>query len=96
MYFLKFMTVMSIVYVWCVDFKIINSSRGGFLLMINGFTFNKQCAKGKMWICTSKGTSRCDAKVRMEDPSTVIPYNIQHNHPPPKYHVTKDGKYIKL
>ncbi|KAL0831905.1 hypothetical protein ABMA28_001424 [Loxostege sticticalis] len=79
-----------------IQFKMINSSRGGFLLMLDGFTFNKQASKGKFWVCTSKGTSRCEAKVRLEDPTTVVPYNLTHNHRPPSYHVTKEGRYVKV
>ncbi|KAL0881500.1 hypothetical protein ABMA27_001351 [Loxostege sticticalis] len=78
-----------------VQFKMINSSRGGFLLMLDGFTFNKQTSKGKFWVCTSKCSSRCEAKVRLENPTTVVPYNLTHNHRPPSYHITKDGRYIK-
>lgn len=64
--------------------------------MINCYTFYKQSSKGRNWICTNKPNSLCEAKVKLKDLKTVIPHNLEHNHPPPSYHVTKDGKYIKV
>ncbi|KAL0831906.1 hypothetical protein ABMA28_001425 [Loxostege sticticalis] len=74
----------------------IHSSRGAHYMMVNSFTFKKQDSKARTWVCTSRPASKCLAKVRMEDPNTVIPYSLEHNHPPPLYHVMKDGQYIKM
>ncbi|KAL0831907.1 hypothetical protein ABMA28_001426 [Loxostege sticticalis] len=70
--------------------------RGGTLLMVNAFTYYKQSARSKIWVCTSKNKSRCEARVRLVGPTTVVPYNREHNHPPPIIHVNKDGKHIKV
>ncbi|KAL0881502.1 hypothetical protein ABMA27_001353 [Loxostege sticticalis] len=70
--------------------------RGGTLLMVNAFTYYKQSTRSKIWVCTSKNKSRCEARVRLVGPTTVVPYNREHNHPPPIIHVNKDGKHIKV
>ncbi|KAL0831904.1 hypothetical protein ABMA28_001423 [Loxostege sticticalis] len=74
----------------------INSERGGFLIMINQFTFYKVSNRGKVWICSNNNSYQCKAKVRLVNPNTVFPYNLEHNHPPPSFHVTEDGTYVKL
>lgn len=81
-----------------VKFKMVDSSRGARIMVINDFTFRK--ASNWIWICTDKFKYNCQAKVRLEGPEsdTVMPYpSLEHNHPPPRYqYVTKGGQYIKF
>lgn len=62
--------------------------------MVDEYTFYKNCTFGKMWVCSSKCALQCGAKIRYDN-DHVKPCNLDHNHPPPKYFITKDGEYVK-
>ncbi|KAL0831889.1 hypothetical protein ABMA28_001419 [Loxostege sticticalis] len=76
-----------------LQFRYINSNKKGHLVMISGYTFSNIC-RTKTWVCSSRYSSKCKAKVKVQDQNTVVPCNLEHNHPPPKYHIAKDGKYL--
>jgi hypothetical protein len=77
------------------QYKLINSSRGGVLVLSKGYTYYKAGRAAKIWICTSKYTNLCEAKIKHVN-NSFIPVHLDHNHPPPKFHVTKEGKYVKI
>lgn len=78
-----------------VNLKFINSSKGGKLLMWNEYTFYQKCRTWKIWTCCGKHKHKCEARLKMENES-FVPVNLEHNHPPPKFHVTRDGTYIRI
>lgn len=68
---------------------------GGFLLMLDGYTFSKMTSS-YIYYC-SKKEKGCKAKVKLDKEMKVSNYKeIHHQHPPPLYKVTKDGRYIKI
>ncbi|KAL0831903.1 hypothetical protein ABMA28_001422 [Loxostege sticticalis] len=69
-------------------------TRGGRLVMIDGHTFSKKF-ESNMWICSKKLARHCTAKIKMND-GVIVQYNLEHNHPPDKYHRCNDGKYVKI
>lgn len=76
------------------EYEFIKSSRGGDLLMLNGYTFAK--VHTNIYYC-SKKASGCKAKVRLDANKRVINYEgIVHNHIRPTYLMTKTGEYIKV
>lgn len=82
------------IYILGIDYEFVKSSRGGQLLMVQGYTFariNRMCY---IWMCSSK-SSQCKAKVRMNASNEVTDYDLSHNHSPPKYFRMKDGTLIK-
>ncbi|KAL0881499.1 hypothetical protein ABMA27_001350 [Loxostege sticticalis] len=78
-----------------IEFNYIDTPKGGKLVMIDGYTFSKM-NKCKIWTCSNKYSYSCGAKFKMSNNETIIPHCLEHNHPPPTYVVTKDGKYIKV
>ncbi|KAG7309841.1 hypothetical protein JYU34_004352 [Plutella xylostella] len=50
------------------------------------------------WRCSRRRRGKCRAylKTSKDKPETPIMINDDHNHKPPPYHVTEDGKYVKI
>lgn len=63
--------------------------------MVNGYTFYKYAKAGKVWVCSSKSSANCQAKIRY-DKIRVAPIVFDHNHAPPQYYITKNGEYVKI
>lgn len=75
----------------------ITTAKGNVLVMINDYTFSKlSLTRGFVWACSGRTMNQCKAKIRLEKDHTISSYNLDHNHPPPSFHITKDGKYIRL
>lgn len=51
---------------------------------------NKKC---KRWRCTRRG---CKAYLIVSHDLNTFHAVHEHNHPSPKYHITADGRYLKL
>ncbi|KAL0831902.1 hypothetical protein ABMA28_001421 [Loxostege sticticalis] len=66
---------------------------GGQILVVKGFTFSRW-SRSKSWVCSKKSRG-CPAKVKFEF-DTVVPYNLEHNHEPPNFYVSKEGHLIKI
>ncbi|KAL0831884.1 hypothetical protein ABMA28_001414 [Loxostege sticticalis] len=79
-----------------VEFKFIHSVRGGQLAMVQNYTFSRSNKNSIVWACSSRHASRCEAKVKIDKDGTLVYHLLTHNHPPPKYHVTNTGDYIKI
>lgn len=69
---------------------------GKTVLMYNKFTYYKlyDVAAGARWTCTHR--RRCKAFLHLNDEHYFIKGDTDHSHPPPVYHRTSDGKYIKI
>ncbi|KAL0881476.1 hypothetical protein ABMA27_001339 [Loxostege sticticalis] len=78
-----------------IDYKIIKSSRGK-LVMVQGYTFSSPNKQSIVWTCSSRNSNRCTAKVKIDRQGTLACDNLAHNHPPPKYHITDTGVYVKI
>lgn len=77
------------------NIRFINSSKGGRLIMCHGYTFYQKCRTWKVWTCCGKHKHFCGAKLKMEN-DAIVPINLEHNHPPPQFHITRDGRYVKI
>ncbi|KAL0881475.1 hypothetical protein ABMA27_001338 [Loxostege sticticalis] len=62
--------------------------------MVDGYTFSKANKISHTWHCSSRGMMNCKARVRIDRSNTLVCVLLEHNHPPPKYIVTKDGQYL--
>ncbi|KAL0881494.1 hypothetical protein ABMA27_001345 [Loxostege sticticalis] len=78
------------------EFKIIDSPKGGRLIMINGYTFSKLSTNSKTWLCSNRFSYKCEAKIKMDGLERVTESHLNHNHSPPQYYVSPDGKYVKI
>lgn len=64
-----------------------------YMLMVNGYTFSER--RRTYWYCTKKKVG-CQVKVRTDKDLNLTQINGTHTHDPPKYHVTRDGRFVKL
>ncbi|KAL0881450.1 hypothetical protein ABMA27_001313 [Loxostege sticticalis] len=65
-----------------LTYELIPSSHGKHpVLMIDNHTFNKVTSDGRHWACSRKTSSKCKAKVRLDNQKIVL-YEKEHNHPP--------------
>ncbi|XP_028174329.1 vicilin-like seed storage protein At2g18540 [Ostrinia furnacalis] len=81
-----------------IKYKLINAEnagKSGKLVMVDGYTFYKPNKISRMWVCSKKTRGDCSAKIKIEG-DVIIPCCLDHNHERPKYHITKDGQYIKI
>ncbi|KAL0831848.1 hypothetical protein ABMA28_001378 [Loxostege sticticalis] len=72
------------------------SSTGKQYIMRDGYTYYRHLAMkvGYRWSCTH--SSRCNARIIVDDNGRVLSTNGEHLHPPPKYHVLPNGTYVKV
>lgn len=76
------------------EYQFIKSSRGGVLLMLDGYTFAKNAKHS--YYCSKKSIG-CRARVRLDHNMRLVNIEeIVHNHVRPTYMVTKNGEYIKV
>lgn len=67
----------------------------GLILMANGYTYSKSDKLN--WYCSKRTRFGCKAKVRLSNNCKYIDKFVNyHDHEPPKYVVTSEGRYIKL
>lgn len=78
-----------------ITFEFINSTRGGYLLVVQDYTFSRINKSCYIWKCSGKSIN-CKARVRMNASNRIVSYNLVHNHPPPTYYRTKSGEMVKL
>lgn len=85
-------------YYFPIPVCLLPSSKGtNPLLMCNGYTYKKQrvCVTGRVaWYCSNRH-SGCKAYV-FSMGEIYTPGPVEHNHPKPKYCLTKNGKWVKL
>ena len=64
-------------------FEFIESSRGGYILVMQGHTFVKMNKSAHNWYCSRRISRKCRAKVRINEEGTeVVCFPFEHNHPP--------------
>ncbi|XP_063827638.1 protein tramtrack, beta isoform-like isoform X45 [Ostrinia nubilalis] len=63
------------------------------VLMVNGFTYSQH--KPGYYYCIKKRLG-CKGKLRTDQDLNLTYLFEEHNHEPPEYHVTSDGKFIKV
>ncbi|CAG4934016.1 unnamed protein product [Parnassius apollo] len=78
-----------------VAYELVDSLRGGHLLLIQDYTFSRTNRSSRLWFCSSKLSSQCKAKVKLSN-DKVVSHNLEHNHPPPRYFKTREGTLVKL
>ena len=87
--------LIKILFLGSFDIKYISARRGSRLLMVNGYTFSKNIAS-QSYYCSKKDRG-CRARVKLDSNGKIInEENLNHDHPPPKYVVTSNGKYVKV
>ncbi|CAK1579151.1 unnamed protein product [Parnassius mnemosyne] len=68
---------------------------GKTIVMYQNYTFSyvngKRCLR-----CSRKLTMKCDARLTLDAQGNIVSALTKHNHPPPKFHRTSEGLYIKL
>lgn len=76
----------------------IRTVKGSILLLIDGYTYSKNTTirqGGTRFACSSTISKNCKAYVHMSTGNVILKAMIVHNHAPPEFHITKDGRYLK-
>ncbi|KOB67456.1 Modifier of mdg4 [Operophtera brumata] len=76
------------------DYEFIPTSKGKYLLMMNNYTYCQRANTGNYY-CSKHGIG-CKGKVKLDSNGKVLKADQIHNHEPPKYLKTADGKYIRI
>ncbi|XP_063827071.1 uncharacterized protein LOC135076559 [Ostrinia nubilalis] len=64
--------------------------------MVQDYTFIRINRRSNIWTCSNRQSTQCRAKIRVHDETeSLLEYHPDHNHPPPKYHINKQGLYCK-
>lgn len=85
----------------CISDIVLIPSRKHPLLMYKGYTYNRNHTVGRKniyWKC-SKIKYGCKAALRTNLLGNSNKFDIlhaYHNHDPPKYHRTEDGRWVKV
>lgn len=69
---------------------------GKSVMLYRNYTYSRRGVSGKHQYCSRKATTRCNAKVTLNDDGSIKDVNEIHNHPPPKLIRLDSGNYIKL
>ncbi|XP_045767636.1 uncharacterized protein LOC123868959 [Maniola jurtina] len=72
---------------------VLNTPRGEVFLF-RGYTFSYYTGK-KNLRCSRRISGKCHARVKLDDDGFIIGGYFDHSHPPPIYHRTADGLFIK-
>lgn len=77
-------------------YKLVKSQRGKDLVMIENYTFANKCRRkyDNNWCCST--TQACKARLVLDKEGNIIFLNNNHCHPPRKFFVTNDGKFVML
>ncbi|GBP73777.1 hypothetical protein EVAR_42949_1 [Eumeta japonica] len=78
------------------DYVLVPSSKKNSnkkLLVYKKFMFSQYSSR--IWYC-SKRAKGCKAAVYMDKDDKVDHCNEMHTHPPPMFHVTKTGQYVRI
>lgn len=75
------------------NYTLIPTKRGKHLLMLNGYTYAQIGANN--FYCSKKRFG-CKARVNLDNDGKIYKSFTEHEHDPPKYMVTADGKYVKI
>ncbi|XP_028174352.1 uncharacterized protein LOC114362959 [Ostrinia furnacalis] len=61
--------------------------------MVDDYTFYKTNKNSKVWVCSRKTRGDCSARIKI-DRGRFFPCCLDHNHEPPKFHITEEGQYV--
>ncbi|XP_063366730.1 uncharacterized protein LOC134655207 [Cydia amplana] len=64
--------------------------------MLQDHTFRQTTKDSRYWSCSRRTITRCQARIRFNDAKEISFLNLSHNHPPPKYKPSQDGKLVRL
>lgn len=64
-------------------------------IMYKGYTFSTGPRKGSL-VCSRRRRGKCSARLRLDDDGNIVFAVTDHNHPPPQFHITSEGEYIKI
>ncbi|GBP52300.1 hypothetical protein EVAR_9212_1 [Eumeta japonica] len=75
--------------------EIITLTNGKKLLMLEGFSFKVDAVRGAgRWGCTAG--QKCEAYVKTDVKLNIVEARNVHLHKKPSYHLTQEGKYLKI
>ncbi|CAH2085759.1 unnamed protein product [Euphydryas editha] len=78
-----------------ITYQFLKTRQGGNLLMVNGYTYSQRSCTMNYYC--SKKDKGCKVGVKLDINGRLTFKNLYvHNHPPPKYHITETGSYVKL
>lgn len=63
------------------------------LILFRGYTFSRRLDRN--WYC-SKAHSGCKSKLYLNKCNEITYFVDDHNHEPPRYHITSKGDYMKI
>lgn len=66
------------------------------VLLYKSFTYSKSGHTFQHYYCSKKLTLKCKAKVKLDKEGKIEFVDDNHNHQPPKFHKSLDGKYHLL
>lgn len=78
------------------SFKIIRTTRGNNLLMINGFTYSQHVKHSSLFYCSQRKGAKCKASVKLNEHGELGQILGDHGHDPPRYVLTPRGEYCKI
>ncbi|CAK1579149.1 unnamed protein product [Parnassius mnemosyne] len=66
--------------------------------MYEDYSFSYQGRKDvkKYLYCSRRLSTKCPARLHLDETGHIVKAHANHNHPPPKYTITKCGTYIKI
>ncbi|GBP52281.1 hypothetical protein EVAR_9193_1 [Eumeta japonica] len=82
------------------DVRLIESRQGRPMVLYQGYSFTLSYSsvtnERRRWSCSSQRHRSCKATLWTAENLRPIKTINMHSHEPPSYHVTSDGKYIKI
>ncbi|KOB77043.1 Modifier of mdg4 [Operophtera brumata] len=74
----------------------IPTDKGGYLLMVNNYTFSRNHQGTNMFYCSKRLASKCRARVKVRGVN-IFWSDLNHNHAPPNYMIPTDkGGYLLM
>lgn len=73
----------------------IPTDKGGYLLMVNSYTFSRNHQGTNMFYCSKRLAAKCKARVKVRGDGNILRSDLNHNHAPPNY-VCIGKKYYKV
>lgn len=80
------------------EIKFVPSRRGRPMLLYGNYTYTKVWGtkNGTLWYCSSRSSKNCRAQAIISNDGTMKKIEDEHNHDPPKFHISSSGEYIRL
>ncbi|CAG4945953.1 unnamed protein product [Colias eurytheme] len=71
------------------------SLNNAVLALCEGHSFTRSNKNSYSWLCSKRTVLNCRAKIKIKN-DVITEHLLEHNHPPPKYMITKKGVLLKL